>query len=178
MRSSTSTPLAMSSGAVYSFGEWLIPPLLGTKIMPIGATCDMSCASWPAPLGIDRTVSPSDLAASVMIRRTRSSVGAGDSATSISAKLIGVCRASAIRCACAAIAWKTSSILSAARSRISRLIVTRPGMTLGAPGSARMRPTVATCRPGNEVAIRLTASVNSAALSSASRRRSMGVVPA
>ena len=33
---STRTPRSMSSAAVYSSGEWLIPPTLGTKIMPIG----------------------------------------------------------------------------------------------------------------------------------------------
>ena len=34
--SSTSAPRAQSSHAVSSFGEWLTPPTLGTKIMPIG----------------------------------------------------------------------------------------------------------------------------------------------
>ena len=45
VRSSTFAPLAMFSGEVYSFGEWLIPPTLGTNIMPVGAMWVMSWAS-------------------------------------------------------------------------------------------------------------------------------------
>jgi hypothetical protein len=45
VRSSTSVPFAMSAGAVYSCGAWLIPSWLGTKIMAIGATWrGSSCA--------------------------------------------------------------------------------------------------------------------------------------
>ena len=50
--SNTSAPFTTSSGFVNSFGEWLIPPTLGTKIIAIGAIRDISCASCPAPLGI------------------------------------------------------------------------------------------------------------------------------
>ena len=50
--SSTSAPLAMSTDLVNSFGEWLMPPMLGTKIIPIGAIRAISCASCPAPLGM------------------------------------------------------------------------------------------------------------------------------
>ena len=32
----TLAPFATSEGVVNSFGEWLIPPTLGTKIIPIG----------------------------------------------------------------------------------------------------------------------------------------------
>ena len=39
-------------GREYSFGEWLIPPTLGMKIIPIGPICAISCASCPAPLGM------------------------------------------------------------------------------------------------------------------------------
>ena len=44
----TFAPLAMSLALVNSLGEWLIPPILGTKIIPTGAINAMSCASWPA----------------------------------------------------------------------------------------------------------------------------------
>ena len=43
--SSTSAPCAMSSAVENSFGEWLIPPTLGMKIIPIGAIRAISCAS-------------------------------------------------------------------------------------------------------------------------------------
>ena len=45
-------PFSISSGREYSIGEWLIPPALGMKIIPIGAILAMLWASWPAPLGI------------------------------------------------------------------------------------------------------------------------------
>jgi hypothetical protein len=43
--SSTFAPFAQSSHVVSSRGEWLTPPTLGTKIMPIGPTCAIICAS-------------------------------------------------------------------------------------------------------------------------------------
>src|SRR4030095_978804 len=49
--SRTLAPLAQSSQWVSSFGEWLTPPTLGTKIMPIGPSCALICASWAAALG-------------------------------------------------------------------------------------------------------------------------------
>ena len=51
VRSRTFAPFAQSSQCVSSFGEWLMPPTLGTKIIPIGPSCAIFCASWPAPLG-------------------------------------------------------------------------------------------------------------------------------
>ena len=59
-----------------------------------------------------------------------------------------------------------------------RLIVTRPGMTLGAPGAASILPTVPTCLPGTLRTTRFTASTKRAPASSASCRMSIGVVPA
>ena len=50
--SSRLAPLATSLGRVYSCGEWLIPPTLGTKIRAEGAMWAMFWASWAAPLGI------------------------------------------------------------------------------------------------------------------------------
>jgi len=43
----------MSSGCENSRGEWLMPPTLGTKIIPTGPSRAMSCASCPAPEGIN-----------------------------------------------------------------------------------------------------------------------------
>ena len=50
--SSTLAPRVMSSGAVYSSGEWLMPSRLGTKIMPTGPSSAMLWASCPAPDGM------------------------------------------------------------------------------------------------------------------------------
>src|ERR1051326_1618249 len=41
-RIKTLAPFAMSEAVVNSFGEWLIPPALGTKIIPMGAIRAMS----------------------------------------------------------------------------------------------------------------------------------------
>ena len=43
---STRTPRSRSSGAVYSSGWWLMPPALGTKIIPIGTREPITIASW------------------------------------------------------------------------------------------------------------------------------------
>ena len=43
--SSTLAPFAQSDQRVNSFGEWLTPPTLGTKIIPIGASLARNCAS-------------------------------------------------------------------------------------------------------------------------------------
>ncbi len=45
-KNATLKPIAF----VNSFGEWLIPPTLGTKIIPTGAINAMFCESCPAPL--------------------------------------------------------------------------------------------------------------------------------
>ena len=47
-------------------------------------------------------------------------------------------------------------------------LTTLPGITFGAPGSALIRPTVPTCRPGTLVTTRFTAWINFAAASNAS----------
>ena len=57
--SRTSAPRAQSSQRVSSSGEWLMPRTLGTKIMPIGESCAIICASCPAPLGIRWLARPS-----------------------------------------------------------------------------------------------------------------------
>jgi hypothetical protein len=43
---STATPRSMSSGAVYSSGWWLMPPALGTKIIPMAIPDPSTIASW------------------------------------------------------------------------------------------------------------------------------------
>src|SRR5206468_10667357 len=45
VRNNTFAPFSMSFGRENSFGEWLMPPTLGIKIMPTGARRAMSCAS-------------------------------------------------------------------------------------------------------------------------------------
>src|SRR5579863_9638141 len=60
--SRTFAPLVMSAGRENSFGAWLIPPMLGMKIMPIGQIWATSCASCPAPLGMLLCESPSSVA--------------------------------------------------------------------------------------------------------------------
>src|SRR5262249_25637299 len=58
----TLAPFSMSAGVENSLGEWLQPPMLGTKIIPTGPITAISCASWPAPLGISLVLRPSSLA--------------------------------------------------------------------------------------------------------------------
>src|SRR3990172_2573247 len=69
----TDAPFAMSLASVNSLGEWLTPPALGTKIMPVGAIRATSCASCPAPLGMSFDVSPRSVAAFAIISRKRES---------------------------------------------------------------------------------------------------------
>ena len=45
VRNSTSAPFAQSDQRENSLGEWLMPPMLGTKIMPIGPSLARNCAS-------------------------------------------------------------------------------------------------------------------------------------
>ena len=47
--SRTFAPATRSASAVCSFGLWLMPPVLGTKIMAAGAMRAIIWASWPAP---------------------------------------------------------------------------------------------------------------------------------
>ena len=152
--------------------------MLGTKIIPIGAIRARSWASCPAPLGISFVVKPKSVAASWIMLRNLGSVGAGTAVTSSATKEIVVPVSAAIFFADSFTFSNTRSIFDFSRSRISRLITTLPGMTLGAPGSAWIFPTVATCRPGMLCAIWLTDSTNFAAATSASFLCFMGVVPA
>jgi hypothetical protein len=119
----------MSSGRLYSRGEWLIPPTLGMKIIPAGPILAISWASCPAPLGIDMVESPSDFAAPSMTSRNRGSVSAGVIARFSSAPKDVPDAAQILR--------HSSKILSAnirirasSRSRISSPKITRPGITL------------------------------------------------
>ena len=45
VRSSTSAPFPQSDHRESSLGEWLIPPMLGMKIMPMGPSFASHCAS-------------------------------------------------------------------------------------------------------------------------------------
>src|SRR5207244_13431222 len=76
VRNNTFAPFSISFGRENSFGEWLMPPTLGMKIMPTGARRAMSWASWPAPLGICLVVKPRSLADGLIRARRRESVGA------------------------------------------------------------------------------------------------------
>ena len=62
--SNTFAPFSMSCGRENSLGEWLMPLMEGTKIIPTGPMRAISCASWPAPLGITLVENPSDFAVS------------------------------------------------------------------------------------------------------------------
>src|SRR5262245_1145877 len=122
-------PFVTSSGRENSRGLWLMPETEGTKIIPTGESRDISCASWPAPLGMNLVVNPSCLAASSITRRTRTSVGAGGVEL--------VCLNSNFVPVAFSICWTSSRIFSksilvfaASRSRNPRLVVTLPGMTL------------------------------------------------
>ena len=70
-------------------GEWLIPPTLGMKIIPIGPSRAISCASCPAPLGSSSVGNPRPRAASPITCRISGVVSAGTLASD-SAKEIPV----------------------------------------------------------------------------------------
>ena len=48
---------------MYSAGLWLMPLRLGTKIMPVGQSGTMNCASWKAPEGMRSVEKPCAAAA-------------------------------------------------------------------------------------------------------------------
>ena len=73
----TLAPFSISCGRENSLGEWLIPPMLGMKIMPMGPMRAIYCASWPAPLGIDLVENPSERAMSPINFCMPGSVNAG-----------------------------------------------------------------------------------------------------
>lgn len=73
----TFAPFSISAGELNSRGEWLMPLALGTKIMPIGASKAISCASWPAPLGNSIVASPSSRDTAAIVSRIPASVLAG-----------------------------------------------------------------------------------------------------
>ncbi len=78
--SMTFAPFVICSGLVNSEGAWLMPPLLGTKIMPIGAMSLRLCASCPAPLGMCIALRPKTSALSwTMFLILSSVIAAGDS---------------------------------------------------------------------------------------------------
>jgi predicted permease len=109
--------------------------------------------------------------------RIRGSLGAG-AFTCSSSKAIVVPLASPIFMASARMFSNSRTICASSRSRSSSEHSTVPGMTFGAPGTARIRPTVPTWRPGALVTTRFTMSMNRAAASIASCRWPIGVVPA
>ena len=74
---STWQPCRMSSSAVYSYLEWLIPPTLGTKIMPVGNTFVITSESWNAPLGMIAYSIPKFFTDASIASFTQSAIGAG-----------------------------------------------------------------------------------------------------
>ena len=79
---STRVPFANCAGSEYSAGLWLMPLRLGTKIMPVGQSGTMNCASWKAPEGIRSVEKPCAAAARSTAPTTAglNSTGCGDEA--------------------------------------------------------------------------------------------------
>ena len=119
----------MSPGRENSFGEWLIPPTLGMKIMPTGPSRAISCASCPAPLGSSRVTSPNPRAASAMTPRTRGAVSAGAMASDSVSESATPPSPASRRHSARIRSWRRR-IFASSRSRSSRPNTTRPGITL------------------------------------------------
>src|SRR5215467_14278359 len=79
----TLAPFAQSRQLVNSFGEWLIPSTLGTKIIPMGPTFASICASCPAPLGKRMVRSPKPAAAASIFSWISGAATAGGSCYSV-----------------------------------------------------------------------------------------------
>src|SRR5688572_14760274 len=172
--SNTFAPFAQSCQDVSSFGEWLTPPTLGTKIIPMGVSCAIIWASWPAPEG-RRT---DDSFNCVAARSTTSCIPASARAGGLrlaGTSSIVVFVVSAIVLARARISSAIDFSFSGERSRSSMISVAAPGTTLGALGETSILPTVPTWRPGRLVTISRTAMVRCEAASIASWRSAMGV---
>src|SRR5713101_9777578 len=92
--SSTLVPFAQSCQGVNSSGEWLIPSMLGTKIIPMGPSLAIICASWPAPLGKRMVFSPnSDAAFSICAWISGVATAGGSCSVLVMTISVLVCRA-------------------------------------------------------------------------------------
>jgi hypothetical protein len=132
--SNTFAPLLQSCQRVSSRGEWLIPPTLGTKIIPIGPSCAIIWASCPAPLGSRTDASPRVDEARSIARWTPASASAGGFPPRLVTSIV-VFDVRAISAARALTSSASDASTSGDRSRSSIVNSTFPGITFGAFGS-------------------------------------------
>ena len=167
----------MSSLVVASSGLWLMPLLRPrTNSMACGITSCSFMASWPAPLGMRCSGTPRALTAASQWACHAGALGAA-AARMVSSVAKRTPRRSQMVRNCARMSRSSASrcaLLGARRSSENRQ---RPGTTLMEPPGTCSMPTVATESPSAPA--RCSAyKASSATAQAASRRRSMGVVPA
>jgi hypothetical protein len=108
--------------------------MLGTKIIPIGPSCAIDCASWPAPLGRRADARPSAEDARSIADCTSGVATAGGLRLT---RRISICVrvAEAMSAARARIRSPRSASLSVDKSRSSITSFAKPGTTFGAFGA-------------------------------------------
>ena len=127
---------------LYSSGEWLMPLLLGTKIIAAGTWRPTSIASWPAPLGSRLALAPSVRAARSTDRRAR------DRARVARARRSAPGRAQRLSSAATRVTVSSTTRSSsvnppAVAARTSIVKSATPGTTFAPPGSTEIFPTLA-----------------------------------
>jgi len=153
-----------------------MPPTLGTKIMPMGDSCAIICASCPAPLGSRRLARPRRPALSSMAFCASKAALAGVlEVTDLNS--IDVLVALAISAAHANLLGKALDLFSRQIAEFDHQS-DEAGNHVGEFGVTSRRPTVPTCRPGTEFTTSRTAMVRYEAASRASCRSAIAVVPA
>src|SRR6185312_6707740 len=153
-----------SAAVIVSSGWWLMPPLpQRTNSMPIGATCAISMASWPAPLGSRNGSMPCAATLAASAACSRSSHGAAASSNRL-AHSSATLRRSAIARHSRSIAATAASRSASRPARTSIVSATSPGITLIAPPPATASlPTVPTSTPRDAAVYDSTKSVISVA---------------
>ncbi len=148
----TSAPWAISLQRDRSRGECEMPSTLGTKIMPMGPSVAMACASWPAPLGSRIDLRPRR-AAAFSIMAWMAGVARAPSCRLVNMTSTSVPVAFAISAQRSLSDAPRRATFAPSRSRNSTVSSTSPGITLGAFGFTVIWPTVPTCAPGSLFAI-------------------------
>ena len=129
----------MSAGDVHSAGEWLRPPRLGTKIIPLGAIFEIICVSWAAPLGIgsgsiERRSQARPTAAITVASHATGSISLVTSNSKARSRRRAI--AESVRRNASESSPRTSGLVS----RTSSEKRASPGTTLAAPGTSSTRP--------------------------------------
>ena len=160
-----------------SSGLWLMPELPPRmKSMACGINSCSFMASWPAPLGMRWIGRPSAATAASQRACQAGALGAA-AATEVCLSEQLSPRTRTMRASSACTSAASASRAASVVARRSRLKWQRPGTTLIEPPGTCSMPTVPTTS-GTAMARFSTNSASSATATAASRRRSIGVVPA